>query len=115
MSQERPEGRLAEVDATGNVTEDAGVVVVVGLQRLALEVVRLLARGHAGVDGTEWLEIEEAVLSGPTSRQGQGVNVVSTSPFGKSFGCDTKGVSSDMGTDPLLPAVGIHQRCVITR
>ena len=91
MSQKRTEGWPAEVDATDNVTEDAGV----GLQRLALEVVRLLA--HVG--GTEWLEIEEVVLSDPTSRQV--VDPASTSPFGKSFGDDTKGVSSDMGADPL--------------
>ena len=54
MSQQRPEGRSAEVDATGDVTEDAGVGVV-GLQHfdLTLEVVRLLAGGHAGVDGLE--------------------------------------------------------------
>ena len=57
MSQKRPEGRPAEVDATGNVMEDAGVGVVglqrLTLERLALEVVRLFARGHAGVDGIE--------------------------------------------------------------
>ena len=138
MSQKRLEGRTAEVDAAGNVTEDAGVGVV-GLQRLdlAVEVVRLLARGHAGVDGIEaaiatvgWLlwsgwfgtgvgvvvvslnglEIEEPMLSDPGSRQGHGVDVACASPFGKRFGGDTEAVSSDMGADPRLPVVGIHQQ-----
>ena len=64
MCQKRPEPAALEVDAAGDIAVDVsggGGMVAPEVRDLAVEVGRLLARGHAGVDGIVALVLAEGL------------------------------------------------------
>ena len=136
VCQKPSQSSTVEVEATGNVAVDAGprVPLAQGLD-LPLEVLRLLAGGHSGIDslrrvGLLWLvgcglppssrllggdagHVVEAVLASPVPRETHGVDEPTPGPAGQGLAGDAEDPAGLSGPDPR--SGGVAENCDMGR